>query len=93
MSNTLKAVIILFATIAVFGFYMLEQDKAKYQAEFSPHQGLQNALSTGRVEVKSFQAWCENQGYQGQELKACVQKREAKAQQLLELEKKAQEAP
>lgn len=91
MSNTLKSVIILFAIIAVFGFYLLEQDKAKYQAEFSPHQGLQSALSTGRVEVKSFQAWCESQGHQGQALADCVQKREAKAKKLLELEKTAQQ--
>ena len=82
MSNTLKGVVILFAIIAVFGFYLLEQDKAKYQAEFSPHQGLQSALSTGRVEVKSFQAWCESQGHQDQALVDCVQKREAKAKKL-----------
>lgn len=91
MSNTLKGVVILFAIIAVFGFYLLEQDKAKYQAEFSPHQGLQSALSTGRVEVKSFQAWCESQGHQDQALVDCVQKREAKAKKLLELEKTAQQ--
>ncbi len=87
MSNTLKGVIILFAIIAVFGYYLLEQDKAKYQAEFSPHQGLQSALDTGRVELKSFQSWCESQGHQGTALEDCVQKRKAKAQTLLELEK------
>ena len=91
MSNTLKGLIILFAIIAVFGFYLLEQDKAKYQAVFSPLQGLQSALSTGRVEVKSFQAWCESQGHQDQALADCVQKREAKAKKLLELEKTAQQ--
>ena len=90
MSNTLKGVIILFAIIAVFGYYLLEQDKAKYQAEFSPHQGLQSALNTGRVELKSFQSWCESQGHQGEALADCVQKRKAKAQKLLELEKKTQ---
>ena len=90
MSNTLKGVIILFAIIAVFGYYLLEQDKAKYQAEFSPHQGLQSALDTGRVELKSFQSWCESQGHQGTALEDCVQKRKAKAQTLLELEKNIQ---
>lgn len=92
MSHTLKGIIIVLAILMVAGFYLLEQDRARYQAELSPHQGLQNAVTTGRVEVKSFQAWCQAQGHQGDALENCVQKREAKAKLLLELEKKAQES-
>ena len=90
MSNTLKGVIAILAIVAVAGLYLLKQNEARFQAELSPHQGLESALSTGRVELKSFEDWCVSQGHQGQELEACIEKRKAKAKQLLDLEQQNQ---
>ena len=87
MSNTLKGVIVILALMAVTGFYLLKQNEAQFQAEFSAHQGLNSAISMGRVEVKSFEDWCMKQGLKDTELKDCIQRRKSKAKKLLELEK------
>ena len=91
MSNTLKFVLVLIAILAVGGLYILKQNEAQFTAKLSPHQTLDTMINTGDVEVKSFKDWCRSQGHQGEELSACVKKREAKAKKLLELEKQAKE--
>jgi hypothetical protein len=93
MSNTLKGVIVILALMAVTGFYLLKQNEAQFQAEFSSHQGLDSAISMGRIEVKSFEDWCMKQGLKDAELEACIQRRKAKAKKLLELEKEAKVVP
>ena len=93
MSTSLKFVLIVIALGAVGGFYALKQNEAQFQAEFSPHKDLSTLFNTGQVELKTFAAWCEEQGHSGQALERCVAKRKAKAEKLLELERAAKTSP
>ncbi len=90
MSNTLKGALVLIALMVAAGAYVLKQNESRFQAELSPHQDLSTLMTTGKVELKTFRAWCESQGHAGEELNACVQRRESKAKQLLELEQAMQ---
>ena len=87
MSTSLKFVLIVIAIAAVGGFYLLKQNEARFQSEFSPHKDLSTMLNTGQVELKTFNSWCKEQGHQGPELERCVTRRKARAAELLELEK------
>ena len=93
MSTSLKLVLIVIAIGAVGGFYVLKQNEAQFQAEFSPHQDLSTLFNTGQVELKTFASWCKEQGHSGQALENCVAKRKAKAEKLLELERAAKVYP
>lgn len=89
MSTSLKIVLLIIAFGVVGGVYMLKKNEALFQAELSPHQDLSTMMNTGQVELKTFAAWCAEQGHQDQALEACIAKRKARAAQLLDLEKSA----
>lgn len=91
MNNRLK-VVVAFSVLITIGIFIYTQMKiSEYTSQFSSTQSLGEQQKLGQVSAQGFEAWCQEQGHQGEALTRCVQKRAVRIQLLLAHQKCAEE--
>ena len=83
MSATLKGIIAITLVCAVAFFVMLSRNQSNFEAQQLPNGNLDTLQTMGRSEVRSFEDWCQQQGYKGDRLSVCIKRRQARAQLLV----------
>jgi hypothetical protein len=62
MSTQMKVVLAVVAAGGIVLIYSLIQSQMRFEAQFSPHQSLEQMKASGNLEVRSREDWLKEQG-------------------------------